>query len=445
MKFFSKILVAVILLFFSASPVFADLSVAGDELVLEPASGVIHGKVVKIYTTVRNQGDADLIGTVKFFVDGSQVATDQPVSVKSGSVPDEVFVNWTAVAGNHKIAVQLFPSEVEGDDTSNNYTEKNFFVDADSDKDGVGDAIDTDDDNDGLPDVDEESLGTNSKKSDSDNDGASDGKDAFPLDPSEQLDSDGDGIGDNADIDDDNDGLPDLAEAKIGTDPLNPDTDGDGVELCNDLLDKFPLQPLECQDSDADGCGDNSDANPTDAKICADCDSDGVADSLDEDDDNDGHFDSEDAFICDASEWLDTDKDGLGDNADPNDANQGPVAVFEGDRIVIVNEEVSFDASKSSDADGKITSFVWDFGDGSAIVENAKATHIFTQIGEYLVKLKVTDDAGESRVKEAVVVVENSPWLEQALLWLMILLLLIFLYIFWKTVQHKKGGHSHSH
>ena len=106
---------------------------------------------------------------------------------------------------------------------------------------------------------------------------------------------------------------------------------------------------------------------------------------------------------------------------------------------------MSFDASKSSDADGKITAFVWDFGDNTAIVENAKATHIFTQIGEYLVKLKVTDDAGESRVKEAVVVVENSPWLEQALLWLMILLLLIFLYIFWKTVQHKKSGHPYSH
>ena len=445
MKLLSKIFFAAILLIFFVSPVFADLSVVGDELVLQPASGVIHGKVVKVYTTVRNNGDSDLIGTVKFFVDGAQIATDQPVSVKSGSVPDEVFVNWTAVAGSHKIAVQVFPSEVEGDDPANNYTEKNFFVDADSDKDGVGDAIDTDDDNDGLSDVDEESLGTNSKKSDSDNDGTSDGKDAFPLDPNEQFDFDGDGIGDNADLDDDNDGLPDLAEKEIGTDPLNPDTDGDGLELCNDLLDKFPLQSLECLDSDGDGCGDNSDENPADAAICSDCDSDGVSDSLDEDDDNDGHIDTEDAFDCDASEFLDSDKDGLGDNADPNDANQGPVAVFEGDRIVIVNEEVSFDASKSSDADGKITAFVWDFGDNSAIVENAKATHVFTQIGEYLVKLKVTDDADESRVKEAVVVVENSPWLEQALLWLMILLLLIFLYIFWKTVQHKKSGHPHSH
>lgn len=33
--------------------------------------------------------------------------------------------------------------------------------------------------------------------------------DAFPRDPKEKRDSDGDGIGDHADMDDDNDGVPD--------------------------------------------------------------------------------------------------------------------------------------------------------------------------------------------------------------------------------------------
>ena len=425
---------------FLAFPSFAaaDLSVTGDELTLQPASGVVHGKVVKIYTTVRNSGDDDLIGTVKFFVDGAQVATDQPVSVKSGSIPDEVFINWTAVAGNHKIAAQIFPSEPATDDSSNNYVEKNFFVDADSDGDGVGDVVDIDDDNDGLNDEDEISQGTNPKKYDTDNDGVNDAQDAFPLDPTEWEDTDQDGIGNNADPDDDNDGLPDTAEAEIGTDPLNPDTDGDGVEHCNDLLDKFPLEGSECFDADGDGCGDNSDQNPQDSTDCADCDGDGIADHADPDDDNDGYNDDEDAFDCDASEWLDSDNDGLGDEADPNDANQGPVPVFDGDRIVIVGEEVTFDASRSSDADGKVVAFAWDFGDNSEIVETAEAKHVYQKIGEYVVKLKITDDVGESRTKSAFIVVENSPLLEQILLWLMILLLLIFLYIFWKTVQHKK-------
>ena len=432
-----------------------DLSISSNELTMQPAGGVVHGQTVKIYATVHSSGDRDLTGVVKFFVDGAQIATDQPVSVKSGGVPDEVFVNWNAVVGNHKISTQIYPFEAEGDNPANNFTEKDFFIDADSDGDGVGDSIDVDDDNDGLKDSDEEELGTNPKKGDTDNDGVGDATDAFPLDPNEQADSDGDGIGDNSDEDDDNDGLPDTAEISLGTDPLNPDTDGDGVENCNDLFDKFPLDSSECFDSDGDGVGDNSDKFPVDSKEWSDCDDDGVGDNSDDDDDNDGVPDSadalscnpsetkdcdadgvgdnedldddndgvpdsEDIFPCDTNESKDSDRDGLGDNADPNDENQGPIPVFEGDRIVIVNEEVSFDASKSSDADGKVVAFVWDFGDGSAIVENAKTIHIFEKIGEFVVKLKITDDAGENRVKEAIVVVENSPWLERALLWLMI-------------------------
>jgi len=43
--------------------------------------------------------------------------------------------------------------------------------------------------------------------------------DAFPFDPNEWLDTDADGVGDNADLDDDNDGFPDKQETRAGTDP----------------------------------------------------------------------------------------------------------------------------------------------------------------------------------------------------------------------------------
>ena len=39
-------------------------------------------------------------------------------------------------------------------------------------------------------------------------------------------------------LDSDKDGIPDNAEKVLGTDPLNPDTDGDGI---NDKEDKNPL------------------------------------------------------------------------------------------------------------------------------------------------------------------------------------------------------------
>ncbi|MEJ2284428.1 MAG: fibronectin type III domain-containing protein, partial [Desulfobacterales bacterium] len=69
---------------------------------------------------------------------------------------------------------------------------------------------------------------------DSDNDGYNDSVDAFPNDSSEWLDTDGDGVGNNADNDDDGDGMLDAWEILYGLDPMDSsdaagDLDGDGV------------------------------------------------------------------------------------------------------------------------------------------------------------------------------------------------------------------------
>ena len=62
---------------------------------------------------------------------------------------------------------------------------------------------------------------------DSDGDGVLDLEDVFPDNQLEWLDTDGDGIGNNKDLDDDNDGFPDLDDPA----PLNPDITG----VINDL------------------------------------------------------------------------------------------------------------------------------------------------------------------------------------------------------------------
>ena len=68
---------------------------------------------------------------------------------------------------------------------------------------------------------------------DSDGDGVNDSSDAFPQDASEWLDTDSDGLGNNADTDDDGDGMADLWEAAYGLDPLvddaGQDMDNDGI------------------------------------------------------------------------------------------------------------------------------------------------------------------------------------------------------------------------
>jgi len=57
--------------------------------------------------------------------------------------------------------------------------------------------------------------------------------------------------------------------------------------------------------------------------------------------------------------------------------------------------ELGFDATRSGDRDGALSSVQWDFGDGTTSAEQ-QPTHVFEQPGEYTVTLTVTDGSGVS-------------------------------------------------
>jgi PKD repeat protein len=72
--------------------------------------------------------------------------------------------------------------------------------------------------------------------------------------------------------------------------------------------------------------------------------------------------------------------------------NQAPVAsVAVSGRVVAPQASVSFDASASSDLDGAISSYEWDFGDGQKAT-GPKVEHAFAKSGRYPVALTLTDD-----------------------------------------------------
>ena len=109
----------------------------------------------------------------------------------------------------------------------------------DADEDGLGDNQNGTDADPYLNDFDNDGYNDSidilpklASQGDLDNDGCMDDVDVFPTDYKECSDFDGDGEGDNADIDDDNDGWSDNDEIRLGTDPFGAsDTPVESFEI----------------------------------------------------------------------------------------------------------------------------------------------------------------------------------------------------------------------
>ncbi len=91
--------------------------------------------------------------------------------------------------------------------------------------------------------------------------------------------------------------------------------------------------------------------------------------------------------------------------------NAAPVADAGGDRHVAVGEEAVFDGSASSDPDGGIVAYEWDFGDG-ATATGVSVRHRYAAAGSYTARLTVRDEAGlanSSSGAEVAVTVNPAP------------------------------------
>jgi PKD repeat protein len=106
------------------------------------------------------------------------------------------------------------------------------------------------------------------------------------------------------------------------------------------------------------------------------------------------------------------DDSGTGSDADQSSfivrVNEPPVAEAGPDQL-LTQSDVTFDAGGSSDLDGKIARYEWDFGDGT-IGSGPHPTHVFEKTGRYQVALNVTDDSGTERnsARDMMTVVINA-------------------------------------
>lgn len=84
---------------------------------------------------------------------------------------------------------------------------------------------------------------------------------------------------------------------------------------------------------------------------------------------------------------------------DSQATNKPPIASF---TYTVSGETVTFDASGSSDPDGTITRYKWDFGDGSA-EEGGTVTHQFVSSGSFPITLTLLDNANAAAVKQEII------------------------------------------
>ena len=88
--------------------------------------------------------------------------------------------------------------------------------------------------------------------------------------------------------------------------------------------------------------------------------------------------------------------------------NQEPTASISSTDSVRNFETTTFDGAGSSDADGEIVSYTWEFGDG-ATATGAAPTHSYDWPGTYSVRLTVTDDDGATGTATRSIVVRDEP------------------------------------
>jgi N-acetylmuramoyl-L-alanine amidase/PKD repeat protein len=95
-------------------------------------------------------------------------------------------------------------------------------------------------------------------------------------------------------------------------------------------------------------------------------------------------------------------------SAETTAANNPPTANAGGPYSGKPGENITFDGSASTDSDGSIVEYTWDFGDGSTLTNGKMPTHTYSSAENYTVKLTVKDDKGALSTESTASVTVNA-------------------------------------
>lgn len=92
-------------------------------------------------------------------------------------------------------------------------------------------------------------------------------------------------------------------------------------------------------------------------------------------------------------------------NGSPALPQSDPIAVFD---TTCADLHCAFDATGSSDPDGRVAQWNWDFGDGT-VASGETAEHTYDADGTYTVSLTVTDNRGRTNTSSQALSVQSTP------------------------------------
>lgn len=312
---------------------------------------LVAGDNVRLYATVRNEGDEDVSGYVSFYQGATLIGSPVVISVLAGGNPEEVYVDFVVPSGKFNVLAMIQGTDPEDVNVDNNSAITSMHEPIlDDDRDGVANADDL------CPTV---------------------------ADPNQQ-DADGDGRGDACDEDDDNDGLSDEVEAELQTSPVQTDSDGDGV---TDADDAYPLDSNKTTHQESapqpEPNATSAEQSETFKKIVKE-----IAQTLQQ---------SREASSTDVEPV--TEQTTESDDVSQEPVRVSPNAVFAYQRLDW--NRFAFEVlSPSTDA----TLSVWDFGDG---VSSSKSSveHQYNTSGAFTVTLAMTDASGAVQTESTTVFV----------------------------------------
>jgi hypothetical protein len=179
--------------------------------------------------------------------DGDGVPDVDDPDADGDGVPDDPDGDGLPNSGDPDDDDDGFPDGMDTDDDGDGVPDMidPSWPTPDTDDDGVPDILDGDDDGDGVPDA---------ADPDRDGDGIPDDLDGDGIPNATDDDDDNDGLLDPVDGDDDNDGVPDEFDLDVPT----ADTDGDGIPDVIDPVNDGVTDPVG-GDADGDGISDPAD------------------------------------------------------------------------------------------------------------------------------------------------------------------------------------------